>query len=177
MSRQTELSSLNGFQKSWWLFTRSEQIRFRTITMKWKHKNKDASIFHEMLVESLVRLHLFEQRIINRTQFFFGDVTEYRYDEGERTGDITAEDMKEKKREFDTYYWQVVKHKTELLKLAMANNISINLTEDGSIHSLFSALSDTERTKLSTLKKERNNGRSVVTEPLYGQDEEETATI
>lgn len=157
--RNTELTTLNHLFKSHWLLSRSEQERFRDIVLKWKRVNRDASIFHEMLVESLVRLHLMEQRLVNQSQFFFGEQSDYRYIRESRTGDISTEDAQQKKREFDLYYWQVVKHKTELLKLAMANSINLNITENGSVHSLFSALSTTERDKISNYK--GSNGRSV----------------
>lgn len=101
-----------------------------------------------------------EQRLVNQSQFFFGETTDYRYIRETRTGDISTEDAQQKKREFDLYYWQVVKHKTELLKLALANSINLNITDGGSVHSLFSALSATERDKISAYR--GNNGRSVV---------------
>lgn len=168
--RKTELTTLNHLYKSHWLLTRSEQDRFRDIVLKWKRGNKDASIFHEMLVESLVRLHLMEQRLVNQSQFFFGEQTDYRFIRETRTGDISTEDAQQKRREFDAYYWQVVKHKTELLKLAMANSINLNITENGSVQSLFSALSTTEREKLSNYK--GSNGRSIARD-LNGETETE----
>lgn len=155
-----ELTTLNHLFKSHWLLSRAEQDRFRDIVMSWKRKNKDATIFHEMLVESLVRLHLMEQRLVNQTQFFDGESTDYKYIREDRKGDISREDSSRKAAEFDKYFWAVMKHKTDLLKLAMANNISINITEDGSVHSIFSALGDDERRKLSDIRS--HGGRSAV---------------
>lgn len=145
--RTYELTTLNHLFRSHWLLDRAEQERFRDIVLKWKRTNKDADIFHEMLVESLVRLHLMEQRLVNRTQFFSGEKTDYRYIREEKAGDIPTEDAQRKQAEFDKYFFTVLKHKTELLKLAISNGINLNITEEGGIQSLFSALAAQEKSK------------------------------
>jgi translation initiation factor 2 alpha subunit (eIF-2alpha) len=169
--RGSELTTLDYFYKSYWLLSRQEQERFRSIVMKWKKTNRDASIFHEMLVESVVRLHLIEQRLVNQTTFMFGETTDYRYIGEQKRGEITTEDAARKQAEFDKYFFNVIKHKTELLKLAMANSINLNITEDGSIHSIFSALSETERSKLDRYK---GNGVGRSHSANNGQGQTET---
>jgi len=155
-----ELTTLNHLPKSHWLLSRSEQDRARDVLLKWKKKNKDATIYHEMLVETLVRLHLIEQRLVNQTQFFSGETTDYRYIGKDRKSDISTEDAERKTREFDKYFFPVVKLKGEYLKLGLANSINLNITEDGSVQSLFDALADDERKKLDAYR--RHAGRSGI---------------
>ncbi len=52
--------------------------------------------------------------------------------------DVESEDLQRKTREFDKYMPQIQRWKTDLLKLALANDIRIDVS--GDVTELFSAL-------------------------------------
>lgn len=92
-----------------------------------------------MLIEDLIALHIMTQRIRDRRHFFDGEKTDYEQ-VAKHDVDIESEDLQRKTREFDKYYRDLMKMKTELFKLALANNISINLNGDMDVTSLFKAV-------------------------------------
>lgn len=151
--REYELSTLHGFQKQNWLVNRQERQRFSKCIRKWKAENPKATIIQEMLIESLVRLHIFEQRLCDQRIFFFGEKTDYSQVTDHKT-DVDSEDLKVKQKEFETFMPQIQRWKTDLLKLAMANSINVNL--DGTVSDLFRALD--------------NNGASKKTETSFNID-------
>lgn len=124
MPSSYELSTLEGLSKQCWL-TKNEQHRFRSIIMQWRKENKDASIIHQMMVESLVRVHIFEQRLIDNRTFFDGSATDYRVCDGRKTADMGDEDRQRKEREYEKWMPQIMRWKNDLLKIAMASKIEI----------------------------------------------------
>jgi len=93
--------------------------------MQWRKDNPKASVIQQMLMESLVRVHLFEQRLIDKRRFFDGSLTDYRVEDGRKTADLGDEDRQRKEKEFEKWYPQVIRWKNDLLKLALAEKIEI----------------------------------------------------
>lgn len=120
-----ELATLQGLSKQSWL-TKQEQQRFRSVVMKWKRETPKATIVQQMLFESLVRVHLFEQRLIDKRVFFDGSPTDYRVVDGRKTADVGGEDRQRKEQEFERWYPQVIRWKSDLLKFALAEKIEIS---------------------------------------------------
>ena len=62
---------------------------------------------------------------------------------------LSIEDAVRKQMEWDKYHKDMAKEQLEWLKLAMANDVSINIHGDAtSVHSLFKALDNEERIEL-----------------------------
>jgi len=153
--RKYELTSLDGLTYQCWLATRWEQKRFADLIRAWKKQNPKATVIQEMLVESLVRCHVWEQRLVDRRLFFDGERTDYKQ-VADRDVDISTDDLNRKSREFKEMMPLIQRWKTDLLKLALANNVSLNINGDiRNVSSLFGALDETELGKLETY---RDNG-------------------
>jgi len=154
-----ELVTIQGLSKQSWLHDITEQKRFRAIVLQWKRENPNASIVEQMLFEQLATLHLYEQRLRDRRRFWNGQRTDYRSVPGSKQVDITDEDQARLDKEWDKYYPQVLRWKTDLLKLALANNIDIQLTD--TVSGLFKAIDAEDRQKLERYrngeKAERGN--------------------
>jgi len=93
--------------------------------MQWKRDNPKADIVKQMLCESLVRVHLFEQRLVDKRVFWDGSETDYRVMTGRKTADLGDEDRRRKEQEFERWYPMVMKWKNDLLKIALAEKIEI----------------------------------------------------
>lgn len=120
-----ELSTLEGLSKQCWL-SKQEQTRFRSIVLKWKQETPKATIVQQMLFESLCRVHLLEQRLIDKRLFWDGSETDYRViDPQRKMTDVGDEDRNRKAREFEKWYPQVMRWKSDLLKLALAEKIEL----------------------------------------------------
>ena len=146
--RQYELDTLWGLSKQSWLVTRQERERFGRIIRKWRKENPKSTTIQEMLAESLIRFHIMEQRLIDRRILFDGTPTNYEQIKDHEV-DVESDDLKQKQREFDKMMPQVMRWKIDLLKLAMANDIRIDVT--GDVSELFAALDK---------KNENRNGSS-----------------
>ncbi len=118
---------------------------------RWKKENPKATLLQEMLIEELISLHIYSQRLKDRRWLFSGEKTDY-----EKTGDhevdIHSEDLDRKMREFDKYMPQIQRWKTDLLKLALANDIKIEF--GGDITEFFSAV---DKKKLNTNGNSKEN--------------------
>jgi hypothetical protein len=157
--REYELSTLFSFPKMVWTCGRHESQRIGRMIRKWKKENPKATTYQEMLAESLFRLHVWEQRLCDNRYLFSGQRTDYQ-PVSDHKADVDSEDLKTKRQEWDKYMPLILKWKGDLLKLAMASSISVNIDGDGNIHNIFSALSDAERQKLKSYRS--NGGRSAV---------------
>ena len=159
--KKYELTSLQGLTFQCWLVNRYEQERFAACVRKWKQENPKATIVQEMLAESLIRCHIWEQRLVDRRFFFDGEKTDYAQVR-DREIDITTDDLKRKNSEFKEMMPQIQKWKSELLKLALAN--SINVDVHGDISQLLLAL---DKQKGSSGENGRFHGEETRQE-LYG---------
>jgi hypothetical protein len=154
MSAPTELQTLQGLSKQSWL-TKEEQSRFRDVIKAWKTENPNAPREKQILIESLVRCHIWEQRLIDKRYFFNGSRTDYRVVDGRKTSDLSDEDQERKDTEWLQYMPLVQRWKTDYLKLALANSIDVQVVND--ISSLFAALDTKERQRVGSY---RNNGEA-----------------
>lgn len=125
MPASHELATLEGLSKQCWL-SKAEQQRFRSVVLKWKAENPKASIVQQMLFESLCRVHILEQRLIDKRLFWDGSETDYRIVDGRKTSAMGDEDSQRKAREYDKYMPMVMGWKVNLLKLALAEKIEIS---------------------------------------------------
>lgn len=150
--RGYELSTISGFTKSNWLLNRAEQLRFHAIAVAWKKANKNATEERVMLFESLLRVHIFEQRLCNNSMTFFGDKTVTQYVKEDRSLAVDSEDMAKKRAEFGAHWYPMMKIKIELLKLSLANSINLDIGTD--VSSLFHAL---DKSNNGSSNKERNS--------------------
>ncbi len=149
------LDSMAGLRQSWWLLTRAEQQRVHTLASQWKKKNKNATEAEEILFESLLRCHVFEQRLINNTTTFWGDETVHRYHRGDKALSVDADDMAKKEKEFKDLWFQMMKMKVELLKLSLANSINLDIGTD--VTTMFHALDKQSGKNGSSNQKEGNS--------------------
>jgi len=133
--RKYEFDCNYGMSYSSWLYNRQEINRFAKILRELKKSKPD--ILRQMVLESLVRLHIQEQRLNDRRYFWDGETTSYAKT-APHERDILEEDMKRKEREWDKYMPNIMKWKLEYMKLALANDISIDL--QGDITQLFKAI-------------------------------------
>jgi hypothetical protein len=133
----TELKTLQGLSKQCWL-TKDEQARWRDVIKRWKNENPNASAEKEILIEGLVRCHIWEQRLIDKRYFFNGDKTDYRVEDGRKCSDLSDEDKDRKDKEWFRYMPLIQQWKVKYLQLALANNIEVKVVND--ISSLFGAL-------------------------------------
>jgi len=104
---------------------------------QWRKENPKPTLIQEMLIEDLVALHIMTQRIRDRRHFFDGEKTDYEQ-VAKHDVDIESEDLQRKTREFDKYYRELQRMKSDLYKLALANDIRIDVS--GDVSELFSAL-------------------------------------
>lgn len=131
-----------------WLISRQEQLRFASMVRVWKKENPKSTLIQEMIIESLLRMHLWEQRLCNRKYFFDGTPSSY-VQVRDREIDVMSDDLEIQTREFDKYMPQVQRWKNDLLKLALANNVSLQITGDaGNVSALFGALDERDGKKL-----------------------------
>ena len=136
--REYELSTLWGLSKQSWLISRAERERFGKMVRQWRKENPKPTLIQEMLIEDLIALHIMTQRLRDRRYFFDGEKTNYEQVK-KHEPDIETEDLQRQSREFDKYYRELQRMKSDLYKLALANNISINLNGDMDVTSLFKA--------------------------------------
>jgi len=159
MSLTYELDTNYGLAKSWYLLDRREQVVFRKLTTKWRRKNKDADLYDQMIFETLVRLHLIEQRLVSFRYTLFDVHDEAEYIKQDRRQNVDSDVIEKKYEEFNKYFPMILKLKAEYLKLAKASKIEI--TGDISASSLFAALDQNERIKLQEYKSiSDNNGNN-----------------
>lgn len=149
-----ELSTLEGLPKQAWLFARSERDRFHGIAAKWKRDNPNATPVQEMLFESLLRCHLWEQRLVDSRQYFSGEPTDYKQI-ADKTPDVSSEDLNRKATEFEKYMPLIQRWKVEYLKLALANKIEI--TGDFDLATLVQSYQQHTHGEGSNLNSERGN--------------------
>ena len=124
---------------------------------RYKKENPKSNLFQEMIAESLIRVHIWEQRIADRRYFFDGETTDYRQT-GDHETDVSTDDANRKLREFKELMPLIQRWKTDYLKLALANNVNLNIHGDvRNVSSLFGALDETERQRLDAYK---DNGSS-----------------
>jgi len=86
-----------------------------------------------MLCEDLIRLHIMEQRLHDCRVFFDGSRTSMLRISPHDSA-MPQEDISQKQAEFNKYWPMVHSAKRELYKLALANDVSINLT--GNVRSI-----------------------------------------
>jgi len=150
--REYELATTWGLPKQSWLVTRHERERFGRMLRKWKRENPKATLIQEMLAESLVRLHIWEQRLVDRRTFFDGERTDYQ-EVADHKPDVDTEDLERKMKEWKELMPLVIKWKTELLKLALANGVNLQITGDArNVSALFGALDQSEREKVNSYR-------------------------
>lgn len=143
--RRYELTTIEGFTMQSWLVTRPEQNRFVGMARRWKKENPKSNLVQEMIAESLIRLHIFEQRLVDRRVFFDGEKTDYQQ-VADRMVDVSTEDLQRQSREFEKYMPLIQRWKLEWAKLALAQHVSLSIVGDaGNIHSLMGALNAKER--------------------------------
>lgn len=141
-----ELSTLEGLPKQCWLFDAHEQHRFRSIVMKWRKENPTATIEKQILIEGLIRCHLWEQRLIDRRRFWNGTATDYRVLDGRKQVDVSDEDQTRKDKEWLQYMPLIQRWKQDYLKLALANSIDVQVVND--LSSLFSAIDAEDKQRI-----------------------------
>ena len=138
--RKYELDTMYGLSHSSWLVTREEIKRWNQICREVKKSKPD--VLHQMVLESLIRCHIWEQRLVDRRYFWNGDRTTY-CKTADHEQDIDTEDLDRKQKEWDRYFPLVTRYKMDLLKLALANSIDLSVT--GDVTQLFSALDKTTK--------------------------------
>lgn len=137
--KQYELTTLWGLSKQSWLCSRQERERFGKIVRKWRKENPKPTLVQEMLVEDLIALHIYAQRLRDRRYFFDGEKSDYAQPD-KHTPDVSTEDLKRKSSEFEKHYERIQKMKTELFKICLANSINLNLNADTDVTALFKAV-------------------------------------
>lgn len=137
--KQYELTTLWSLPKQCWLVSRSERERFGKLIREWRKENPKPTIIQQMLIESLLRLHIWEQRLVDRRTLFNGEKCDYQQ-VGTHDVDIDSEDLAAKQCEFDKMMPQIMRWKSDLLKIAMANNINLNVNTDTDVTALFKAV-------------------------------------
>lgn len=150
MGAASELLTTRGLSKQSWLFDPVEQDRFRTLCLEWKKANANATVEKQILIEGLVRCHIWEQRLIDRRRFFNGEPTDYRVQDGRKTADLTDEHQARKDREWLAYMPLIQRWKLDHLKLALANSIDVQVVND--LSSLFTALDASDRKALTAYR-------------------------
>ena len=135
--KEYEFTGSWGLSKTCWLVNRYERERYGKMTRRWKKENPQATLLQEMLIEELISLHIYSQRLKDRRWLFSGEKTDYEK-VSDHAVDIHSEDIDKKMREFDKYMPLIQKWKTDLLKLALANDIHVELGA-GDVTTLFSA--------------------------------------
>lgn len=135
--RQYELSTMAGYSKQCFLPTREERTRFGRIAGKWRLENTKPTILQEMLFERILTLHIQIQRLLDRRQLWNGSKTDY-CSLGGHVANVSDEDMQQKEKEYDKYMPLLMKQWTDLMKLAMANDIRIDVS--GDVSELFAAI-------------------------------------
>lgn len=122
---------------------RSEYDRFVNLVKHWRKDNPSvkAGDLRSLIVERLLVLHVLMQRLHDRRYFWNGEKTTFQNAGKDHEFTLAAEDAERKDREFWKYYPELHRWQTDLLKLALANDISVNLTGDlGGVQSLFGAI-------------------------------------
>ena len=76
---------------------------------------------------------------MDRRTLFSGEKCNYEQ-VGTHDVDIDSEDLAAKQREFDKMMPQIMRWKSDLLKIAMANNINLNVNTDTDVTALFKAV-------------------------------------
>lgn len=138
--RQYELTTIWALPKQAWLVNRAERERFGKCVRQWRKENPKANIVQQMLFESLVRLHIWEQRLVDNRCLFNGEKTD-RQEIRDHEVDVHSEDLRQKEAEFKEMMPQIMRWKTELLKLALANNVNVDVS--GDLSQLVQALDQT----------------------------------
>lgn len=161
--REYELTTTWGLPKQSFLVTRQERERWGRIVRQWRKEHPKSTVVQQMLFESLARYHILAQRLVDNRVFFDGTPT-CREEVADHKVDIDSEDLARKQKEFDKYMPLFERWRVELLKLALANGVSLQIVGDArNVSSLFGALDQTEREKLEQYR----NARS-------GEDAQET---
>ena len=137
MSRQYELSTMSGYSKQCFLPTREERARFGKIAGQWRLENPKPTVLQSMLFERILTLHIQIQRLLDRRQLWSGEKTDY-CSLGGHVAEVSEADMEQKHKEYDNLMAPLMKQWTDLMKLAMANDIRIDVS--GDVSELFSAL-------------------------------------
>lgn len=145
--REYELSTFWGFPKQSWL-SNNERQRLGRMLRKWKKENPKPTLLQEMLIESIVRLHIWEQRLVDNRVTFDNQKTDYQQVADKKT-DVDSEYLSQKQKEWEKYMPQIMKWKAEYLKIALANKIEINM--DGTVSDLFKALDQTSKAGVSEI--------------------------
>lgn len=141
MSRQYELGTMSGYSKQCFLPTRDERTRFGRIAAQWRKENPKPTVLQQMLFERILTLHIQIQRLLDRRQLWSGERTDY-CSLGGHVTNVSEEDMKQKAQEYDRYMAPLMKQWTDLMKLAMANDIRVEF--GGDVTQLFTALDTTK---------------------------------
>lgn len=122
---------------------RAEYDRFVNLVKHWKRDNPSvkAGDLRSLIVERLLVLHVLMQRLHDKRFFWNGERTTFQNAGADHEFCLSAEDAERKDREFWKYYPELHRWQCDLLKLALANDISLNLSGDiGGVQSLFGVL-------------------------------------
>jgi hypothetical protein len=113
---------------------RAEKERYVRLVKTWQKKNKDASLEATALFEHWTWLHILIQRLRDNRVNFAGEPL------ASKGWDMSAEDIDTKRKELKEWMPLLLRNQLEVMKLAMANNVSLNISGDaGSVQSLFAA--------------------------------------
>ncbi len=151
--REYEFTSNWGMSKQCWLINRQERERFGKMVRQWKKETPKATLLQEMLVEELVALHIYSQRLRDRRYFFDGEKADYAK-VADHEVDVHTEDLERQTREWEKYMPLIQRWKTDLLKLALANDIKVEF--GGDITDFFSAVDKKNLGRNGDSDKEKN---------------------
>lgn len=132
---------------------RSEYDRFVNLVKHWQRDNPSvkAGDTRSLIAERLIILHVLIQRLHDKRYFWDGSPTTFQNAGSDHAFTMSAEDAERKDKEFWRYYSELHKWQLDLLKLAMASSVNLNLSgEIGSIQSLFGALDSTEKRQIAS---------------------------
>ena len=145
--RKYEMTTLTHLPTNAWLVNRGERDRFNRMVIRWKSENPKASLFQETLAEDVIRLHILEQRLHDVRYFFDGTATSVSR-AAPHESQMAAECIHRKQIEFRDWWGMIHRAKVELYKLALSNNVSVNLSGTvKDITSLFKACDTVGKTE------------------------------
>jgi hypothetical protein len=122
---------------------RAEYDRWVNLVKHWRNANKGikAGDLRSLLVERILILHVLLQRLHDKRFFWDGTPTTFQNAGADHEFTMSAEDGERKDREYWKYYPDLHRWQLDLLKLALASNVSLNISGDiGGVQSLFGAL-------------------------------------
>lgn len=147
---------------------RRECDRFVNLVKAWKRDNPSvkAGSPQALIAERYLILHVLIQRLHDKRYFWDGSETTFQNAGADHEFTLSSEDAERKDKEFWTHYEKLARWQLDLLKLAMAASVNLNVTGDvGSIHSLFGAMDQMELRKVAT-HRNGSNGKTEETTDL-----------